>query len=132
LAEKFLSKDGRFRVLDDIEMVGQFTVLCSNCGFPLGNYVNDKEILHNVVGEKKQCAHCRQVFTIINNKPYGFRIQVSIDMPKGDMGEPRINNIFDSMNYHPKVKEVSESLFKSGHYPDSIFKSLVAFNKADK
>jgi len=39
-----------------------------------------------------------------------------------------INNFFDMLNLHPKVKEVSESLFKDGHYAQAIFEAFKAVN----
>ena len=43
-----------------------------------------------------------------------------------------INNAFDLLNLHPKVKEASESLFKDGHYSDAILKSLIALEDSVK
>ena len=43
-----------------------------------------------------------------------------------------INNAFDMLNLHPKVKEASESLFKDGHYSDAILKSLIALEDSVK
>jgi len=51
------------------------------------------------------------------------------DSQKRMVNQSTINDIFDMMNFHIKVKEVSESLFKDGHYSDAISKSLIALNE---
>ena len=43
-----------------------------------------------------------------------------------------VNDVFDMLNLHPKVREVSESLFKDGHYSDAILKSLIALEDCVK
>jgi uncharacterized protein (TIGR02391 family) len=38
------------------------------------------------------------------------------------------NNLFDGLKIHPKVKKVSESLFKGGHYSQAIFEAFKLIN----
>lgn len=50
----------------------------------------------------------------------------NFDMQEKMRNQSTINNAFDMLNLHPKVKAVSESLFKDGHYSDAILKSLIS------
>jgi len=56
----------------------------------------------------------------------------NFDMQENMRNQSTINNVFDMLNLHPKIKEVSESLFKDGHYSDAILKSLIALEDSVK
>jgi uncharacterized protein (TIGR02391 family) len=43
-----------------------------------------------------------------------------------------MNDLFDGMRFHSKVIEVSEGLFKDGHYSEAILQSLIALNACVK
>jgi len=52
-----------------------------------------------------------------------------VDVPekvKNDASE--VNNLFDRMEFHLKIIEASESLFKDGHYASAIFEAFKAVN----
>jgi uncharacterized protein (TIGR02391 family) len=38
------------------------------------------------------------------------------------------NQIYDSLGIHPKIRKVTESLFKDGHYSQSIFEAFKKIN----
>lgn len=56
----------------------------------------------------------------------------NFDTQKKMRNQSTINDIFDMLNLHPKVKKVSESLFKDGHYSEAILKSLIALEYSVK
>jgi len=49
----------------------------------------------------------------------------SIEKPPKDTAELPVN-LFDKMQFHPRVIEVSESLFKTGNYSSAIFEAFKA------
>jgi len=53
-----------------------------------------------------------------------------IPRPKGRTEEARY--LFDTMQFHPKVIEVSKSLFETGHYSQAIFEAFKAVNNLVK
>lgn len=51
---------------------------------------------------------------------------------KISVANDEVNNIFDKMRLHPKIVEVSESLFKDGHYASAILEAFKAVNNCVK
>ena len=44
--------------------------------------------------------------------------------PPGRLSTSSLDQLYDSMNFHPRIKLVTESLFKSKHYSQAIFEAF--------
>lgn len=112
---------------------GKTIKTCQNCGSP----INGDIIINSVRTEQAvygYCAKCGEPFPWTQKiaVPLFSKKEILITSQKKQDELSKYNTIYDQLEIHSEIKNVSETLFKSKHYSEAIeasFKQIISLIK---
>lgn len=90
--------------------------------------IEDAKIKSLVSGSMtgEQDAKLREISAIADKLLSRLSRSIEENVPQNEPRNTSLDRIFDAMQFHPRVVQVSETLFKTGHYASAIFEAFKA------